>query len=517
MKSTATFISFFFLSFVLSQNLIGLTDFYVFKGLQFYPTLPTETGGHFALNYKQIGAFHYQPLVQKFEKNRVQNELSIPLSSGFEAEVDKDFFLLDGKPVILTQAQTRNKLDFHVYPSAPDLDSLYGPIHILTVHKEQFESLELMSVSSLDEQFFAICVLLNHPQKGTLTLHYKVLNQDFEMVSDGVLVLPFINTRTIMDHLALSNQGRLMAGFKTYNVNVNRRWHGLETLEAYVIYDFAKTEKNIYNIQLESGRVLDAKFEFTENENIVVSGTWHNVQTKKFGLFGMQLNPDRSAISGRFSQDLHAWPEVRTDLIYQSLEEQSNNLRVKNIQRMNRFVVREIVEAENGFIVLLEEAYFSGPTRDRMSGRYFDFRYFHNNHIVAMKFDEIGNISWISTILKESTRSTNHDDTGSFGFVMSGNQLVLLFNDNKRNYDNNGIYNGNNFQGLQKKTSYVLAAAQIELNSGEVKRMKLHDFKEIEGYVLPKLTSQFSKDYNSIITIKQSTTKDVFRFGELRK
>jgi len=517
MKFFATLFSFFVLTCVFSQNIIGLTDFYIFKGLKFYPTIPTETGGHLAVNYKQIGAFHYQPVLQRFENNRLQNELSIPLISGFEAEVDKDFFLLGGKPVILTQAQERNKFDFHVYSSSPDLDVVHGPIQILTVHKEQFESLELKRVSSSDEQFFAICVILENGQKGTLTLHYTVMNQDVEKVSDGVVVLPFISARTVLDHLALSNNGRLMSGFKMYNVNVDKSWYGRAALETYAVYDFGRTEKNIYTIQLDSGRVMDAKFEFTETENIVVSGTWENSKTKKFGLFGMQLNPEKNTISGQFHQELHTWPEVQTDLIYHGFEEQAINLRIKNIEMMNRFIVREIVEAQNGFVVLLEEAYFSGAVKERSTGAYLDFRYFHNNHIVAMKFDKLGNIQWISVVIKESISSNIHDDIGSFGFVMTEDNLVLLFNDNKRNYDNNGIYNGNDFKGLLKKSNYVLAAAQLELNSGEVKRIKLHECHEIEGYVVPNMTRQFAKDFNSIITIKQSVSNDVIRFGVLRK
>ena len=128
---------------------------------------------------------------------------------------------------------------------------------------------------------------------------------------------------------------------------------------------------------------------------------------------------------------------------------------------------------------------------------FFSVNYYYYDDILAFKIGIGNNFDWCKTIEKSQASLNDNGPFSSYAHFFSEGKFCFIFNDNNRNYLDNGDFNttdgirASNFS----RNRTTIASVEIDIQSGEVVRQSMFSQKEINSIVVPKLFSvdQFNK------------------------
>jgi hypothetical protein len=131
-------------------------------------------------------------------------------------------------------------------------------------------------------------------------------------------------------------------------------------------------------------------------------------------------------------------------------------------------------------------------------------------------FNARGEMLWSQEIRKTMKQTTNKNATPSFLAFQNGDKLTLIFNDNRKNYNESGIYNEHNHVITMKKRENVVAQVHIDLELGTVSRQILADYSVSKGFFLPSKSIATKGQSFVFLAFQQSLANQMYRFGMMR-
>ena len=170
----------------------------------------------------------------------------------------------------------------------------------------------------------------------------------------------------------------------------------------------------------------------------------------------------------------------------------------KGEPELYEYDIRNIQTLKDGTMIgMLEQFFIREVTRTDSRGNTYTTYYYYYNDVIVYKVNKTGGFEWIKKIKKYQV-STN--DGGFYSSVASfhtDDKLVMLFNDNLRNYNESGKFIDDNearfYPTSYKKKTNTVAKVEIDLHTGDLVRETYFDRKETKAYAVPK---KFSVDYN---------------------
>jgi hypothetical protein len=141
---------------------------------------------------------------------------------------------------------------------------------------------------------------------------------------------------------------------------------------------------------------------------------------------------------------------------------------------------------------------------------------YNNNTVLVFHVNKRGEMLWTREISKTMKQTTNQNATPSLMAFTRGDQLTLLFNDNRKNYNESGMYNERNHIFSTKKSEIVVAQVHIDLDLGTVSRQMLTDYTASKGFFLPSKSTVSSDQSFIFLTFQQTLSNQMYRFGTMR-
>lgn len=139
------------------------------------------------------------------------------------------------------------------------------------------------------------------------------------------------------------------------------------------------------------------------------------------------------------------------------------------------YKLRQIQSLSDGSQVGFMEQYYERKysNYDTRTGITTVVYYYYYMDIVAFKLDKHGAFLWGKRIPKNQVSMNDNGPFSSFIACNNDQQAYVIFNDNKRNYNEEGIFDStpNTLNGLSlSNRKNVVALAKIDLNTGTIDR-----------------------------------------------
>ena len=145
---------------------------------------------------------------------------------------------------------------------------------------------------------------------------------------------------------------------------------------------------------------------------------------------------------------------------------------------------------DGSFIATLEQYYVvEHTTRDPKTGATTTTYTYYYNDIIAYKVGISGEFDWLVKVDKRQVSTNDGGYYSSYRQFVDNGKLYMIFNDNIKNYKENGEFNTKidkiEYARLSKRKNAV-AIVGIDLESGEVNRETLLRTADIGAIVVPK-------------------------------
>ena len=347
-------------------------------------------------------------------------------------------------------------------------------------------------VSSNNRQYIA--VFWEIPGRKTKQDDYGYIVMDYQMntVQNGEYFVPFDGNMSTINHHHLTNSGDYFISITEHNKPNDRIFsRAYDNFKALHVYSIKNNELKEFSIDLESKRIDD--MEMSSNNDIFtlsgIYGTGRNGKVEGVFIIRYDTSKDEVLFKGfvEFKDGL-----LNPQWIDSRIRQPINNRNRIRDRDTYRFKIRDIFTLEDGSLCGSIEQYFINEqsSYDSRTGLSSSIYYYYYDDIVAFKIGKTGTFDWQKRIPKSQVSTNDGGPFSSYSSFTDGQKLFFIFNDNLKNYDENGNYSRGSgpcyaFNLTRRKNT--AAICEVNLNSGQVERKKLFTRKELNSIVVPKM------------------------------
>lgn len=349
-------------------------------------------------------------------------------------------------------------------------------------------------LSSQNRNFIVVYYEIPGKRQNRDVYGYTVFDTTFKTIQQGEYALPFDGNMSTINQHHLTNEGAYLL-VVTEHKEKNDKFFGKshENYKALHIYKIQENVLKEYNIDLQNKRIDDILVTSNNQQKVVMTGLYGKGGNAGIeGVFSMSIDLEKDTIENykymTFSKDI--LKESRNDNQMTRYERRLENR--GETPQVYSYKLRQMETKEDGSQIGCMEQYYvrkytSYDTRTGITTTNF---YYYYMDIVVFKINPDGNFAWENRIPKSQISLNDFGPYSSFSAFSNEKKLFLLFNDNRKNYnevgdfniDDKGVYGFN--LSLWKN---VVAMTSIDLSSGEMSRRTFFTRKELSAIVIPKM------------------------------
>lgn len=347
---------------------------------------------------------------------------------------------------------------------------------------------------------------------------YVLFDQGRGETNSGTVQLPYVTYQMDMYDQFMANNGDLyVLGKEYYRHNASMPWSPQNRYFAK-LRAFKVTEGKFQEFEINQGMLIqDIKMSVDESGNFICSGFYaDDVFSGVRGVFIMEIDRTTNEVvkvkkqpftMEFLSAGVAAWERTFRDRI------RANSARQQGLSNFRVLDFRKT--SDGGYIGISEHQDIEWKMRVTGEGENqkvnWDEHFYYDDFIVY-KLDESGELQWVKRIPKSQESKNDGGYFLSAAHAVTADRVFLYFNDNKRNYLDDGSYNNAEFPfptafiGLWN----VIGAVEIDLKTGELKRRMVPGRSETRATFVPKYSRH---DYNRNEMIIYSRNGRRHRFG----
>ncbi len=498
------------------SSFIDFGNFEVFRGHRFGQLVPGDGDSFYTLGYTKVNMSYSIPTFRMYQNNRLSKEVPVKHLNAQSNELDQDFFRFHNHLVLLTESKQFGKQEFFIHAVDLDLNESINPIKALTTNLTINESVTHSgSVFDPDSAHCLIYALVEDATNRAIRIEFSIFDRQLNSIESGSKSLIFPSNNSIFNSIHLSNDNNLVATFKVFTHNPNQYFLRYRYLQAHFLVDLRKKQSNTILVKIPEKRILDLVVSPLNDQRWLITGMWLEESTNKSGIFSSVYNSDSNEYS-----DEHEWlyyaPNHMASIGGNTHKINNASLTRTTKSPLTNFIVREFLPQKNGYIALFEESYQDGVFIENQRGGIVDNLSYNNNTILIVYFNARGEMLWSQEIRKTMKQTTNKNATPTFLAFQNRDKLTLIFNDNRKNYNESGIYNEHNHVITMKKRENVVAQVHIDLELGTVSRQILADYSVSKGFFLPSKSIATKGQSFVFLAFQQSLANQMYRFGMMR-
>jgi hypothetical protein len=348
---------------------------------------------------------------------------------------------------------------------------------------------------------------------------YVVYDSTFTKIQQGEYLLPFDGNMTTINEHHLTNQGNYLLVI-TEHKEKNDRFFGREweNFKALHVYRIANDSLKSFNVTLQDKRIDDILISSNDNQHVVMTGLYGRGNRSGLeGVFTMTMDLNRDSIIS------YKYSTFNQEIFEETLvEKQMSRMERRWEQRdespqIYSYKLRQLQTLADGSQLGFMEQYYERKytNYDSRTGITTMVYYYYYMDIIAFKLDINGSFLWGKRIPKNQISMNDNGPYSSFVACNNNQEAYVIFNDNKRNYSDEGFFNGtpDNIQGLS--LSYrknAVAIVKINLENGALDRSVLFSKKDLSALVIPK---QMHVDWKNMELLMYAINRNREKFGIL--
>ncbi len=357
-------------------------------------------------------------------------------------------------------------------------------------------------VQSINKKFVAISYEIQGNKLNQDTYGFVILDSNLIEVNKGIYTLPFNgNMATINEH-HLSNNGEFYMSV-TEHLSPNDRMFTRNSRNYKAMHVYQIKSDSLRSFQLDfSGKRVEAIAMKSNDSLFTLTGLYGEKDVQgSSGVFYLTLNAKNGSINRQgfvpFSNELTRIQWSDNNRVYGR-----NNMMNQNWQSSSQiydYQLRNMDLLPDGSIVGSVEQYYvySRTNFDSRTGISNSVNYYYYDDILAFKIGASNSFDWCKTIEKSQASLNDNGPFSSYAHYFNDGKFCLVFNDNNRNYSDNGDFKTTD--GIRttnfSRNRTTIASVEIDLKTGDLLRKSMFNQKEINSIIVPKLFSvdQFNK------------------------
>jgi hypothetical protein len=427
---------------------------------------------------------------------------------------------VNGKMIVFLSDRKEGKNYMYMQEYGSDMKRSGTAKEIASYDLEKGRSKGFFNIlSSRDNQFFGVVWEIPGKKDEKDRYGFKVFDKALNAISEGDYKLPYAGKLSEINQHYISNKGDYFISVMEYSEPEEKKlFRNHLYYKAMHILQVTNEGIEEFTIDIEGKRV-EAMTMNSDNDHVFTCIGIYGEQGKSgvSGLFYLRADFDKRALIDqgfeRFGNDF-----ITQDWSDRAKEKaQKREDKGKGEPQLYNYVVRQSEVLKDGSIVGSMEQYYvvvHTYTDPRTGAMRTTYTYYYND-IIAFKIGQHGGFEWLKKINKYQVSTNDGGPYSSYERYVNNGKLCFIFNDNIRNYDEQGNFISNEkfYPANFGKNKNAVALVELDLSTGEQSRKTFFDRQEITALAVPKL---FQIDYvtNELLLYAVFGKKE--RFGVMK-
>ncbi|MCU0346491.1 MAG: hypothetical protein MUC59_06095 [Saprospiraceae bacterium] len=494
--------------------------------------------GFYVLRQKMLSNMNSKP---KFWVEYFSREMKLVRSEELDLKYKRklrdfeDVLYLGGKLYLLTSFNNTAKKQNYLFKQELNTKTLAPSKNLEMIAQTDARNKEVEGTFafaiSKDSSKLLVYKELPYEKKSPERFGFKVFDQDFKLVWEKNIVLPYNDDQFTVEEYRVDEAGNVFLLGVLYEDGAKWRRRGNPTYRYVALaYMDNGTAFEEYRIDLEDKFITDLTFRIGNDGLLTFAGFYSDRGTYSIkGSYFFRLDPTDRAMTNRKATpfDFDFLTAFMSDRNKQKAAEAIEKNDVRKAPELYDYSLDELVLRSDGGAVLVAEQYyveqdfnnfnngfgspFFSPFYDPFYNNRFnrnDVDYYYNyNDIIAINISPDGDVEWASRIPKRQETRNDGGYYSSYAMATTRDGFFFTFNDDGRNFgrDDGKLYTysgGNNS---------VVALAQINIK-GEVQVYPLSSNRDAGVTLRPKMCKQIGKREMAVLGERGRG----YRFGSLK-
>ena len=318
----------------------------------------------------------------------------------------------------------------------------------------------------------------------------NVFDQQMNKVWSRDIILPYSDQQFAIEDYRIDSKGNVYLMGVLYLDGVRERRRGRPNYQ-YIILAYTQQGEDVqeYHVALEDKFITDLAFRIADDGNLVCAGFFSEKGTYsvKGTCFFKLNNATKEIFNLSFKEfDFQFRSEfMRPGELRRASRAEANDDTGREPE-LYRFSLDELVLRSDGGAVLVAEQYYVFERAYRYWDGTLRFDYYYNyNDIIVVNIQPDGGIEWAARIPKRQETVNDGGYYSSYAMSIVRDRLYFIFNDNSRNFSNDGSNRLYNFNGRNS----VVALAELR-KDGQMRMYPLFNNRDAEIITRPKICKQ---------------------------
>lgn len=304
------------------------------------------------------------------------------------------------------------------------------------------------------------------------------------------IILPYSDQQFGVEDYRIDEQGNVYLMGVLYVDGVRERRRGRPNYQ-YVILAYTQQGEDVqeYHVALENKFITDLAFRIANDGNLVCAGFFSEKGAYSVkGTCFFKLNARTKEIYNLNFKEFDF--EFRTEFMRPAELRRASRAEASGdanrAPELYRFSLDELVLRSDGGAVLVAEQFFVFERAYRYWDGTLRFDYFYNyNDIIVVNIQPDGGIEWATRIPKRQETMNDGGYYSSYAMSIVRDRLYFIFNDNSRNFADDGSGRLYNFNGRNS----IVALAELR-KDGQLRMYPLFNNRDAEVLTRPKICKQ---------------------------
>lgn len=459
--------------------------------------LPQNNADFYSLRWSGGRAFGTYRIVEHENLQQVnQGRIKQVAQSGI-ANFETAYYVGERLYVFLSD-KVNGELVLYAQPYSQDLTPDGSSVVIAKYNNDKMNAKPNFGVISSENKEY-IGVVWEIPGRKTISdaYGYVILDEYLNKLNQGAYNIPLNGNLTSINEHHISNTGDYFLSLtehKRPNDRIfSKDYDNFKALHVYKIKDDALTE---FSLSIEDKRIDDLKMSSNDDGIFTLSGVYGSSEIKQNrrkhlveGIFVIRIDTDID------SMIFQGFIPFRKDFISMNFNEKStlrSRRRRNREQELYNYKIRDIFTLNDGSLVGSIEQYyiFERSSYDSRTGLTSTIYYYYYDDIIAFKIGNDKAFDWQKKINKSQISTNDGGPFSSYSSFTDGRKLYFIFNDNLKNYNEEGNFiqkDGQCYPFNLSRRKNIAAITAVDLASGALSRNMLFSRKELKSIVVPKM------------------------------
>ena len=331
---------------------------------------------------------------------------------------------------------------------------------------------------------------LPYQKKDPERFALKVFDNEMNKLWSHDIILPYTDQQFAIEDYRIDKEGNVYIMGKLY-LDGARDSRRRRPNYQYVILAYTQQGEDVqeYHVGLKEKFITDLAFRIGNDGNLVCAGFFSEKGAYSVkGTCFFRLNSSNKEVFNLSFREFDF--KFRTEFMRPGELKRASRAEANDDtgreSELYRYSLDELVLRSDGGAVLVAEQYY---VYER-SYRYWDgtlrFEYYYNyNDIIVVNIQADGSIEWATRIPKRQETVNDGGYYSSYAMSIVRDRLYFIFNDNSRNFKNDGSNRLYNFSGRNS----IVALAELH-KDGQLQMYPLFHNRDADVITRPKICKQ---------------------------